>query len=107
MEKALEKYPRVVAHLVAESLGYFSPKSAAMAVEAHKNGQEYWCEWYMAMRTKTKGIVEVNREVISRAVKNRHFHRGYMSDYYRARALVNAYRAHPVSDPLTELMGSW
>lgn len=30
--KIMKKYPRIVAHLITESLGYFTPKSAANAI---------------------------------------------------------------------------
>jgi hypothetical protein len=45
-EDALRRWPRVVAHLICESLGYFTPEAAAMAVARHLNGQPHHCEYY-------------------------------------------------------------
>lgn len=45
-EEVMKKYPRIVAHLIAESLGYFTPRTAAIAIIKAKNNEPYFCEWY-------------------------------------------------------------
>ncbi len=45
----MKKYPRLTAHLICESLGYFSPRCAASAIYAHVNKKPYFCEWYESL----------------------------------------------------------
>jgi hypothetical protein len=45
-DDVLKRWPRICAALINESLGYFTPRSAANAVLAHKLGRPYGCEYY-------------------------------------------------------------
>lgn len=81
-EDAIQRWPRVVSHLIAESLGYFTLESAANALLHFKLGQEYWCEWFMHMAgIGRKPMLQVAAETIRRAICQRQHHRGYMCSY--------------------------
>ena len=92
---AMQRYRCLTAHLIAESLGYFTPRAAALAVAAQKNGESFGCEWYadIAMRQNKpvydpQALMAVNRSVIEQAFMRRHRHTGYMAEYQQAKALV-------------------
>jgi hypothetical protein len=93
-DDVLRRWPRVTAHLIAESLGYFTPKAAANAILAFKRGRGFWCEWYLHMASyspngKTESeMVEVGSRVLRSAIQKRKFHKGFMSSYVAARFLV-------------------
>lgn len=90
-EEILSRYPRLVAHLICESLGYFTPHAAANAIKHHALGRPFPCEWYLHMAGEDgASLLQVGREVLARAFRHRHHHRGFMADYSRARALVQA-----------------
>lgn len=111
-EEVLDRFPRLVAHMICESLGYFTPLAAANAIVHHHEGQPFWCEWYMHMagqgfaktgRRPTEGevdaaLLEIGRDVIRSAFRLRRTHRGFMAEYYQARVIVERARsgAHPV-----------
>lgn len=101
----LQRYPRLVAHLICKSLGYFTPAGAANAIAAYLNGHPFGCEWYydwaqkQAARDRDDGkeyrafddiLLEVGALALRYAVKQRHDHKGYMADYRQARMLVEA-----------------
>ena len=87
----LRKYPRLVAHLICESLGYFSVLSAAGAIEAHAAGEPCYCEWYCHMSSVgKKDIRDVGRDTLALAIRRRKWHKGYMAEYQRAIAQVKA-----------------
>lgn len=108
--KIMLKYPRLVAHLICQSLGYFCPRSAANAIHHYRDAQPFWCEWYAHMadcrlknwdwrvqngyETKPKPtdgaalVVEVGRETLLAAFKQRHGHTGYMAEYLQGRIVV-------------------
>jgi len=48
-DEVLRRYPRIVSHLIAESLGYFLPEAAAGAVLAVLEKRGCACEWYCHM----------------------------------------------------------
>ena len=100
-EDVLRRWPRITAHLISESLGYFTPNSAAGAVLAFKFGKPYFCEWYSDWAHKrTVGgpgccsnhaaLVEVGEIALRSAVADRHRHKGFMADYGQAMACVAA-----------------
>ncbi len=94
-KEALNRWPRLTAHMICESLGYFTPEAAARALLMHKRGQPNWCEWYIHMTgysANDQKLVQVGRETIGRAVKHRKSHTGYMAHYPNARALVEHVR---------------
>lgn len=94
----LEKYPRLVSHLICESLGYFCPLSAANAVSFYKQKEPFFCEWFSHMAQfepekqmfDRNAVMRVQKETLRRAFKHRHHHKGYMAEYKQARHLVAA-----------------
>ncbi len=94
-EGVMKKYPRITAHLIAESLGYFTPRSAAIAIIKAKNGEPFFCEWYSSI-VMGRGVsswdrdetTKVTREVLDWSISNRHRHKGYMASYKQALAIV-------------------
>lgn len=48
-EEAMRRWPRLCAHMICESLGYFTPRSAALALLHMKRRSPYFCEWYSHM----------------------------------------------------------
>ena len=92
-DDVLERYPRLVAHMVCESLGYFTPESAAMALLGHILERSTACEWYLYIQGLSgRPLLEVGREIVARSFKRRHSHRGYMAEYAVAKALVDRVR---------------
>lgn len=89
--EVLHRYPRLVAHLICESLGYLTPKSAANWILAAKSYSPFWCEWsvHMAQGCDADRVIEVTRETVARAFKRRKYHRGSMADYRYARTIVD------------------
>ena len=84
------RYPRLVAHMVCDSLGYFTPGAAAQALKAYKENVPNCCEWYvhMARGFNDDKLLDVGKHVVQRAFESRHHHRGYMAHYPMARKLV-------------------
>lgn len=107
-DEVLRRWPRVVGHLIAESLGYFTPRAAANAIIMFKLGKPFWCEWYMHIASFSPcgatepEMVEVGRMVLKDSIRKRHIHHGFMSDYRLARALVG--EALKGNDPI---LASW
>lgn len=98
-DEALQRYPRLVCHLICESLGYFTPRSAANAINAHLAGKPFFCEWYSHLAQYQEGsrglyddraVLQVGRNALRAAARNRNRHRGYMADYQAARAVLAA-----------------
>jgi hypothetical protein len=102
--EALKRYPRLCAHLICDSLGYFTPLKAADAVAAHLEKRPCFCEWYdhmagFRMRRAPasaprmpyeQALMEVGRDALARAFSGRKGHRGYMASYNQAINLVKA-----------------
>jgi len=78
----MAKYPRITAHIIAESLGYATPSKAALILKDAREGKENWCEWIYTCYDRNP-----NRAVQD-AIRNRHTHHGYMAEYKLALALV-------------------
>jgi len=105
VEETMAKYPRLTAHLICQSLGYFTPSAAARAIQAHKLHQPYHCEWYMGIASYSgKDIKEVNAETLNRAFKHRHYHKGFMSSYEVAKRLVDETLKDSRNEPI---FASW
>ena len=109
---ALQRYPRLVAHMICESLGYFSPLVAANALAHHINGTSFPCEWYSSMcECRGRGffhdqtLVEIGRGVVARSFEHRHHHKGPMAEYQQALALVTAERES--SGATSGMLASW
>jgi len=93
----LRSYPRLCAHVIAESLGYAPPSRAARIVmDAHKR-QENWCEWIYSCYNKDP------LPAVRNAFRRRHTHHGFMAEYKLAKALVD--RAIETGDE--PLLASW
>jgi hypothetical protein len=115
-EACLRKYPRVVAHLICASLGYFTPQSAANAISFYKHGKAFFCEWYSHMtkysRDNYKGdyfdeviCKRVGEETLRLAFVGRHSHHGYMTEIKQARHLVAA--ELKTSGATSGMLASW
>jgi len=99
--EVLQRYPRLVGHLISESLGYFTPESAANAIVFYKRGEPFHCEWYwsMARDWNDDTILRVGREVLSHAFTRRKWHSGFMSEYKLAKTMTD-HVAHGGRGPL-------
>ena len=96
--EAMTRWPCLTAHVICESLGYFTPDGAALALLRHKRREPHHCEWYWAMNGFEQGrslgddfdnaLLKINRNVITRAYEKRSNHKGYMAEYQRALTLV-------------------
>jgi hypothetical protein len=88
-EDTIRRLPRIVGHLIAESLGYFTPEGAANALLHFKLSQEFWFEWFIHMAgVGRKLMLQVAADTIRRTIRQRRFHRGYMSSYELALKIV-------------------
>lgn len=92
IEETMSRYPRLTAHLICESLGYFTPRSAANAIKHYKEGEPYYCEWYCHMAGGGRPLLEVGKDTIKRAFQRRSHHVGYMAHYPDARIIVEHVR---------------
>ena len=102
-EEVLRRYPRLIAHLICESLGYYTPGHAANTVMAYQAGLSWGGEWHDHLaqgRLGRKGrrptseeydeeMRRINHVVIRWAFERRHTHRGAMAHYPQARAIVD------------------
>lgn len=90
VQQNMKRYPRITAHLIAESLGYFAPRCASHGILKAKEGEAYYCEWYshIAQSYDADKLKEVTKEVLKASIVNRHYHNGGMSNYKSALALV-------------------
>ena len=76
----MKRYPHVTAHIISESLGYATPTAAAIIGLDGLHGRKNYCEWIASCYGGEA------REALDRSIKNRHYHKGYMS-WYKERAL--------------------
>lgn len=96
-DEYLRRYPRVCAHIIAESLGYAVPELAAGILKDTKDGCQNYCEWiYSCYRGDPRPAVE-------RAIRGRHRHTGYMASYAQALALVR----HQIESGEGPMFASW
>ena len=78
----LKKYRHIIAALIEESLGYFTPSMAHYAIECQKHNEVNACEWYYHMaplkprhsssKDFDKALLQVNHDTIKRAFRRRH-----------------------------------
>ena len=78
----LRRYPRICAHIIAESLGYATPDTSAQILMDANEGKENWCEWIYSCYNRDP------QRAVQHAIRNRHCHRGYMASYELARQIV-------------------
>ena len=91
IEDAMARYPRLVAHIQAESLGYFTPEGAAKALLFAMHGIQFPCEYVDAyFNNDTPAMVR-------QAIRNRNDHTDAMSRYRTALAQVVAWLEHHVN----------
>ena len=91
------RYPRVVAHVIAESLGYATPSLAARIVADALQGQPNHCEWIASCYGSDP------RRALRNAIARRHRHHGYMAGYRQALELVR----HTIETGEQPLFASW
>jgi hypothetical protein len=84
LKEVRQRWPRVTAHLIAESLGYATPETAALIMRDGLQGQKNWCEWIDACY---RGDA---LKALQGAIRNRHSHTGYMAEYRQALGIVRA-----------------
>ena len=84
-KKLMKKYRHIIAALIDESIGYFTPSMALYAIECQKSNDVNACEWYYHMATrklhnsgKTSSedfdniLRQINHDTIKRAFNRRH-----------------------------------
>lgn len=97
LEEVMKKYPRITAHIIAESLGYATPSRAAAILRDAKERRKNCCEWIYSCYGGDP------LPAVRNAIKNRHYHKGYMAEYRLAKKLVD--RAIETGDE--PIFGSW
>ena len=116
-QEQMRRTPLLVAHLMSESLGYFSPTAAALALSYHRAGLPDACEMYSAYAGEdhehpsfdTDKLIDANRRTIAGAFRNRHRHFGYMAQPDQGRGSAYAMvRASIDSDGRNEpVLAGW
>ena len=96
-EEIMSRYPRITAHVIAESLGYATPSCAARIVRDAKYRRENWCEWLDACYGKNA------LRAVQDSIRNRHRHTGYMAEYELAKTLVD----RAIADGEEPILASW
>lgn len=96
-EYYLRKYPRICSHIIAESLGYATPLTAALILKDAKEGKPNYCEWIYACYDADP------RVAVNNAIRNRHYHRGYMAEYKLALKIVR----RAIDDDQNPVFASW
>lgn len=93
-DTALRKYPRLIGHMICESLGYFTPRAAANALISYKNNMPFYCEYYLHLaqaydnEPSNLRLLKVAKSQIEHSFRTRNYHKGYMNNYALAKALV-------------------
>ncbi len=96
-EDFLRRYPRICAHIIAESLGYAVPSLAARILMDAKEGSENHCEWIDACYHRDP------KPAVQGAIMNRHRHTGYMASNELALRIVR----HELDTGQGPLLASW
>ena len=81
-KEVMRRYPRITAHIIAESLGYATPSRAARILKCAIEGRGNYCEWIYSCYGGDP------RLAVENAIRRRHYHKGFMADYGKALALV-------------------
>ena len=84
----LKKYRYLVAALIDESIGYFTPLAALRAIQYHKQKETFACEWYCHCASQSfknqnktnvsdeeydQSLLEVNHDAIKFSFMNRRY----------------------------------
>lgn len=96
-QEAMACFPGVVAHIIAESLGYATPSRAASILSDALAGRPNHCEWISACFGGDP------RSAVVQAIESRAGHKGYMASYEQARQLVDR-ALETKNEPM---LGSW
>jgi hypothetical protein len=96
-EETMKRYPCLTAHIIAESLGYATPSCAARILKDAREGKKNYCEWIYSCYTTDP------LKAVRNAIKNRHYHTGFMASYKLAHALVRK----AIETGQEPLFGSW
>ena len=96
-EDVLRRYPRICAHIICESLGYATPMVAGSILLAAIKHEKHYCEWVMACFGCDPVLP------VKDAIRRRHSHRGYMSEFGAAYALVR----NAIQTGKEPIFGSW
>jgi len=97
VRETMKRYPRITAHIIAESLGYATPSLAARILKDAREDRKNYCEWIYSCYTSDP------LKAVHNSIKRRHYHKGFMSNYKLAYALVR--KAIETGDE--PLFGSW
>jgi hypothetical protein len=97
VEDTMKRYPRITAHVIAESLGYATPSCAARILKDAREGRKNYCEWIYSCYDGEP------LPAVKNAIRNRHTHSGFMAEYKLALALVR--KSIETGDE--PLFGSW
>ena len=81
-DQAIRRWPRIIGHIVAASLGYATPRTAANILLAAKERRANHCEW---LDHCWRGSAV---DCVRWAIRWRHTHTGYMGSYKAARDIV-------------------
>ena len=81
----LKRYRHVIANMIDVSIGYFTPLAALRAIQAHKEKQPYFCEWYMDIAGKRRRYepdaaakedkelyMDINHTILKESLRFRH-----------------------------------
>jgi hypothetical protein len=96
-EETMKRYPCLTAHIIAESLGYATPSCAARILKDAREGKKNYCEWVYSCYTTDP------LKAVRNAIKNRHYHTGFMASYKLASTLVRK----AIETGQEPLFGSW
>lgn len=103
-QEVIQHLPCLTAHLIAESLGYFTPETAAKAIVCYTRGEGFYCEWFYdwaerrldSGNTECDGLRETVKEVgelvLRNAIRRRSQHGGPVAEFRQALALVRHLR---------------
>ena len=85
IDDVIKKYPCIISHLIAESLGYFSVRNAGFCLLAAIENREDWSE-YILTCFGGRAI-----DCLRKSIEMRHCHKGYMASFKRAKITVDNY----------------
>ena len=88
-DDAIRRHPLLTAHLICESLGYYSPRAAAVAIADHQNDRGSYSELMLHLAGRDGDVKGAMRRLLGAAFSRRRQHQGYMADFGVARALVS------------------
>ena len=96
-QEYLARYPRICAHIIAESLGYATPLCAAAILRDASEQRMNNCEWIDACYRGDP------RPAVGGAIRNRARHEGYMASYELALRIVR----RQIDDGDGPVLASW